>query len=209
MTSKPPDIDSAYGLEGPEDNRRLYANWAASYDKTFAADHAYVLPDTVATAFIKTGGSGPVLDVGAGTGLLGQALMKRGMGPVDGTDISPEMLAVAAGKKVYDRLFESDATSRIDADDESYGGVVSAGTFTHGHLGPEVFDELLRVAAPEAHFAIAINAAHFESAGFAARLDSLAPHITERSRTAVRIYGPGREGPHADDMAIIALFRKN
>jgi hypothetical protein len=38
----------------------------------------YRLPAHVAAAFVSAGGTGPVLDVGAGTGLLAEALRAQG-----------------------------------------------------------------------------------------------------------------------------------
>ena len=51
-----------------------------------------------------------MLDAGAGTGLLGEWLKIIGYGPVEGVDLSPGMLAVAARKGVYDRLAQGDLT---------------------------------------------------------------------------------------------------
>ena len=69
-----PDLEAAYALQTPDDNRRLYAEWATTYDDEFAVDMDYMLPLHVAEAFASVGGQGPVIDLGAGTGLLGAAL---------------------------------------------------------------------------------------------------------------------------------------
>lgn len=62
-----PDLDAAYALETPEDNRKLYAAWAQSYDAGFAEDMDYRLPALVADVMVEVVGSrSPVLDVGAG-----------------------------------------------------------------------------------------------------------------------------------------------
>lgn len=98
MAEKPDKLDDAYALKTPEDSRRLYADWAASYDAEFAEATGYRLPEAVAAAFAALGGGGPVLDVGAGTGLVAERLSLRGLGPIDGTDISHEMLNVASAK---------------------------------------------------------------------------------------------------------------
>lgn len=36
-----PDLDAAYALETPDDSRRLYADWAQTYDTSFAKDADY------------------------------------------------------------------------------------------------------------------------------------------------------------------------
>ena len=101
MAEKTPNLDDAYGIKTSDDNARLYADWAKTYDASFAAQMHYTLPEAMAEAFSAAGGSAPVLDLGAGTGLLGQALADRGVLPFDGTDISPQMLAVAEDKQLY------------------------------------------------------------------------------------------------------------
>ena len=73
MTKKPPSLADAYAIRTPEDNKRVYANWAETYDKGFAEKMDYHLPRQVAKAFADAGGTGPILDIGAGTGLAGQA----------------------------------------------------------------------------------------------------------------------------------------
>lgn len=208
MSQKAPDLDSAYAIQTPDDNRRVYSAWAETYDKTFAQDMDYRMPAVVAELYRHSGGAGNILDVGAGTGLVAQFLGDMGIGPIDGTDISPEMLIVAGKKRLYRRLFEGDVTQRLDAPDEAYDGIVSSGTFTLGHVGPEAIDELLRIAAPGAQFALSINAKHFERAGFKAKLDSIQGKISELALPEVAIYGERATGDHAGDTAFVALFRK-
>ena len=49
----------------------------------------------MASQFIKLKGRGPVLDIGAGTGLLGIEIQKLKKFEIHATDISEEMLLVA------------------------------------------------------------------------------------------------------------------
>ncbi len=202
-----PDLDAAYALETPEDNRKLYAEWAGSYDTGFASDMDYRLPQMVALVLAEVmDGTGPVLDVGAGTGLVAQHFPLRGVVTMDALDISPDMLAVAAQKGLYRDYIEADLTAALDLADETYGAVVSSGTFTHGHVGPDALDALLRVAKPGAVFVLSINAEHFEARGFAAKFAALEPHIRDVEHRIVDIYGPGADAAHAGDQAHIAVF---
>ena len=202
------DLDKAYALETPEDNRRLYAEWAESYDSDFAARMGYDLPGHVARAYAGAGGSGPVLDLGAGTGLLGQALSALSVGPVDATDLSPEMLEVARGKRVYRDLFPGNLLERLPCPEDAYAGAVSSGTFTNGHVGPEALPELLRVVRPGGLFVLSVNARHFVAGGFGAAFAALGSAITGLHLPEVPIYGPGAQGPHAGDRAFLAVFRR-
>ena len=202
-----PDLENAYALSNLDDTKKLYADWAETYDKTFIEASDFVQPQHVARAFLSAGGSGPVLDFGCGTGVMGEALAGR-VTPVDGADLSPEMLAVAARKGVYRNLIEGNVLDGLMVADAAYAGVVSSGTFTNGHVGPEALDELLRLAQPGAQFAISINGEHFERAGFAAKFEDLAGRIAGLSLPEIRFYGDKATGARKDDTGFVALFRK-
>ena len=202
-----PDLDSAYALNSLDDTKRMYADWADSYDQTFVADHSFVAHTHVAAHFVASRGKGPILDFGAGTGILGAQLAKHQTYVIDALDLSPEMLAVAVRKAVYRSLIAGNLLDDLTLD-QRYDGIVSSGTFTHGHVGPEALDALLNVANPGAQFALSINAKHFESHGFAAAFERLAPQITDLHLPEIRLYADDAKGPHKDDMGFCALFRK-
>lgn len=171
-------LTDAYAVETPDDSIQLYKDWADTYDADFIAARGYVGYLNAANFFLeqKDRPAGPVLDVGCGTGVVGVALRDGGIATVDGIDISQAMLDQARAKKAHDgslaytNLVQADLTATIAIESDTYAGVVSAGTFTHGHLGPESLDELWRVAASGAICSIAINAAHFDSQGFAEKI---------------------------------------
>ncbi|MEM6305882.1 MAG: class I SAM-dependent methyltransferase [Pseudomonadota bacterium] len=207
MATNKPSLENAYALETPDDNRRLYAGWATTYDASFAQAMDYQMPGVIAAVFAQVGGGkSPVLDVGAGTGLLAEAL-PRGL-EIDALDISPEMLEVAAGKGVYRQTLLGDLMGQLAIADETYAAIVSAGTFTHGHVGPQALDELIRVAQAGAVFVLGVNAQHFESWGFAAKFDALEPVIRGFETQDVPIYGPGATGEHKDDLVRVVVFSK-
>jgi len=208
--SDKPDLNAAYALKTPEDSRRLYAEWAGDYDASFAAREDYQLHIHTARAFVMAGGQGPVLDVGAGTGLCGAVLADLGVGPIDATDISAEMLDQAMRKDIYRDAIEADLNEGIPAPPDSYAGIVSSGTFTTGHVGPGAIDALLRIARRGAQFTLSINEHHYDTQRFAARFEALLRegriiHLTLRR---VRIYGDMAVGENKDDTALIALFEK-
>jgi SAM-dependent methyltransferase len=205
-------LKGALGLAGPEACLAYYRDWAANYDKGFAVEMQYLLPSHVAAAFLAARGQAPVLDVGAGTGLLAEALRQMGFeGPVDAVDFSDNMLKRAAEKCIYAGLFQADITGPLTLP-RRYGGIVSSGTFTAGHVGPEALPHLLAVALPQAQFALSINRRVWTSAGFDQALKALSEEsrITDLQLIEVEIYGQAAariDADHAGDRALIALFR--
>ena len=171
-------LEDAYAVETPADNIRLYADWASTYESDFIVEQGYVgylrVVEQLAERLSDHGVS--IIDVGCGTGVCGAALARAGFTTIDGIDISEAMLSKAGEKRtagdqpVYRELTAVDLTQPIKLTDNVYGGLVSAGTFTHGHLGPEPFDELWRIVAPGGVCSIGINASHYQEAGFAARI---------------------------------------
>jgi SAM-dependent methyltransferase len=214
------DLTDAYAVETPDDNRDLYARWAETYESGFIIDNGYRYHLGVAEALLDevSAGDGPVLDVGCGTGLVGEALRAdpRCPSPLDGLDLSPEMLERARTKRTGDRtrdddpvygiLHVGDLTAVLPIGDDAYGAVTSCGTFTHGHVGPAAFDELYRIARPGALFAIGINPDHFTAHGFEARFaaDVVAGTITDPTVRRVVTYGAG---PNVDQTSPVAVFR--
>lgn len=202
------ELDAVYALKTPQDNRQHYDGWAESYDSAFVTGMDYRLPERVAAAFAAAGPEAPVLDVGAGTGLVGVALAGLGLGPIDGTDISPGMLQKARAKRVYGRLFEGDLLGRLPVEDGHYASAVSAGTFTNGHVGPDGLDEVIRVVRPGGLIAVSINGEHWEAAGFRRKFEDLAGRISDLRREPVKYYGDKASGAHAADSGWIAIFRR-
>jgi predicted TPR repeat methyltransferase len=209
MADKTPDLGAAYALETPDDSKRLYAEWAKSYDQGFAVEMDYQMPRRVAEIYGEVAqGAGPVADVGAGTGLVVEHMAGREGLKIDALDISAEMLAVAAKRGIYRGFIQCDLTQRLPIEDGTYGAVISAGTFTHGHVGPDALDEVLRIARSGAVFVLGINAAHFESHGFEAKIAALSPEIRDVDVRSIQIYGPKADAAHRDDKANVAVFFK-
>lgn len=205
-------LTNALTLAGPEACLAHYRDWAASYDSGFASEMQYLLPAHVAAAFIGTGAVGPVLDVGAGTGLLAERLRDMGFrGEIDAVDFSPEMLARASEKQLYASLFRADITRPLVLP-RRYAGIVSSGTFTAGHVGPEALPILLDAALPGAQLALSINRRVWSGAGFDRALEGLAETglISGLQLIEVEIYGAAAAGldpDHARDRGLIALCR--
>jgi SAM-dependent methyltransferase len=201
------DLDEAYEINGPDEARRMYGAWAESYDDSFGRAWGYIAPREIA-AILKAeiAPSAEILDIGAGTGLVAEHL--PGL-VVDAIDITPEMLDVSRSKGLYRALILGDLTRALDLPDASYDAVISCGTFTHGHVGPECFPELLRITRPGAVFACGTIGPVLDGAGFGSALARLvaAGRITPIAWRDIPIY-EGAEHPHKDDRGLVMVFRK-
>ena len=202
-------LNGAYALEKPDDHLDYYRDFAAYYDRSFAEALGYIYPQAIASVLAACrSGDGPVLDIGCGTGLVATAIHAQAPQTViHGVDLSPEMLEKARAKDVYAALFAADLTGDISHLPNGYAGIVSAGTFTHGHLGPGPLLTLLDHCACGAVAVIGVNRQHFEAKGFETALAGLhgAGRISEPVLKEVRIYD-GSDADHADDTAFVLQF---
>ena len=202
-----PSLQNAYDLKSPDDNIELYSAWASTYDDDFVEDMQYRLHFSVADEFVLNGGNGLILDVGAGTGALAEALLQKGKFSIEATDISEEMLKVADSKNIYKRSFISDLTKEIPVDNDFYDGVISSGTFTHGHVGPAAIRELVRVTKPGGLITISVNEKHWIALDFASEVERISQETINTALKKISIYGEQSTHDHKDDKAIILTIK--
>ena len=202
-----PSLQNAYDLKSPDDNIKLYSVWAETYDISFIDDMQYELHFAVAEEFVLNGGKGLILDVGAGTGAVAEALLQKAKYCIEATDISEEMLKVADSKNIYKRSFFSDLTKEIPVTNSSYDGVVSSGTFTHGHVGPSSISELVRITKPGGLITISINEKHWISLNFESEVEKLNQYTRNYTLKKISIYGEQSMHDHKDDKAVILTIK--
>jgi len=209
MSSKK-GLNDAYSVKTPEDNIKLYKVWASSYDDDFAKKNDYRSPVLISNYYDKYSNKNdvPVLDVGAGTGLIAEVMNKKNTIDIDAIDISPEMLESAKSKNCYNKLIEADLTKNLDIDNNYYGAIVSAGTFTHGHIGPNALDELLRVTKPSGLFVITIHSKVYVNQNFEQKFQDINEQITHLTFHEEKAYGNNPDKDHGNDTVFITVFRK-
>jgi predicted TPR repeat methyltransferase len=90
----------------------LFDQYAQSFDKALVEKLDYRVPELLAAAIAQTGRThfGHALDLGCGTGLMGERLRPIAAF-LEGCDISAAMLRKAEAKGIYDRLFKADLQS--------------------------------------------------------------------------------------------------
>ena len=166
-------LSAAYAAKRPEDVAAIYDNWSETYDADMSAA-GYRHP-TICLALLARHlprGAEPLLDAGAGTGLIGEWLIITGYPNVEALDISQGMLDKAAAKGVYKALHRMAMGGPLPFADNAYAGVISAGVFTSGHVGVEGLDELIRICRPGGVIVLTVKNTLW-LAGFAERIAAL------------------------------------
>ena len=76
------------------------------------------------------------------------------------------MVRVATERDIYRQLLVGDITMPLAREAATYDGVISSGTFTHGHVGPEPLAEVHRILRPGGIFACTVHQDLWASLGF-------------------------------------------
>jgi predicted TPR repeat methyltransferase len=151
-------LDEVYGIEDAGQTHALYDRWAASYDAELRAN-GYASPARVAKAMTAhiADLTAPLLDLGCGTGLSGEAFADAGFTCIDGTDFSAEMLAVAEQKNVYRKLILGDLAEPLPASRGDYANIAAVGVFSPGHAPAEMIDNVVEILPAGGCFGFTLN----------------------------------------------------
>jgi predicted TPR repeat methyltransferase len=189
-------LGAVYGATSSDEVAALYDGWASTYDADMAKA-GYRHPAIALALFCRHApkGAGPILDAGCGTGLVGEWLALTGYNRTHALDISEGMLEAARRKQVYEGFTRAALGSPLPFADGHFAGVVSAGVFTTGHVGPEGVDELIRITRPGGVIVLTVKRALWD-AGFSARIDALlkAGRIAMIDETPPYVSMPGEAG---------------
>ena len=126
-----------------------YDAWAPDYDADMAR-YGYRLPARMADearCHIQDR-SAPLLDAGAGSGLMGMALNAVGYDNLVGLDPSPGMLRQASAKGIYRRQLAMALGSVALQTELRFEAALAAGVFKAGHAPPEALADLVHLVRP-------------------------------------------------------------
>lgn len=150
-------LKDVYKERTVEDQREIYRDWAQTYDEQTTSEFGWLGFKTAAAEFAKriTDKRARILDAGCGTGLAGAALTELGFTNVHGRDLSPEMLAVAKGRNIYQSLSETDLTQPLA--ETPFDAVLAVGVFGFGPPDPEHIRHLVAATKPDGIVALTVN----------------------------------------------------
>jgi predicted TPR repeat methyltransferase len=160
-------IDSREGNNRPDTAPNKYIQgvfdtYADSFDEHLLVELDYRTPQELVALLNQevnlTAQQWSVLDLGCGTGLLGQEMASY-VNQMVGVDLSANMLEKAGARNVYTRLENADLTSMMrDESKSSYDIVMAADVFIYVGKLDEIFLEVKRVLKPHGFFMFSLEA---------------------------------------------------
>lgn len=195
-------LKNAYNLANAGATKDLYRNWAATYDEEISAN-GYASPVRTAEALVKCGAplNKPVLDIGCGSGVSGLFLCDAGFTELHGSDFSPEMLALAKDKGLYQNLHQADLRDPFEFVIEPFPVIAAIGVLAPGHAGPEVLETVVDLLTVGGMFGFSMNDHTLENPGY---LQEIARMVQEkRIRVRWQDYGDHLPGIELNSMIMV------
>ena len=153
--------------QNDDEIKSVYDEWAARYDD----DNDALLGTVSQPNCVKLLAShlrdkdASIIDVGCGTGLVGNYLSQAGFQHFDGIDISKEMLNQASDRG-YRHLLTGSLNERLPIADNHYDACLCVGVFTHGHVSSAGLRELARITRSGGYVCFTVNEGVYDDYGF-------------------------------------------
>ncbi|XP_060064643.1 methyltransferase-like protein 27 [Ylistrum balloti] len=172
--------------ETREGKTKFYDSWSEEYDQDMLSD-GYNGPamaaNEVAKLYPSTRENVHVLDVAAGTGLVGQELAKHGFVKVDALDPSQGMLDTAKEKGVYDKFICSYfGEEELAIAPDTYDVLVVCGGCTNMHLPCNCLWEVVRLVKPGGYFVLVTRPFHLTVSEYNGRFEPLIDQIENEGK---------------------------
>jgi len=169
--------DRVQWVYSSRDNKELegrYDQWAKDYDADVDEGFGYVGPQMAVDFFTRyVPKEAKILDAGAGTGLVGELLVKQGYSNLVAIDLSLGMLKEARAKNAYREFHQMVMGEALDFPTDSFDAVISVGVLTLGHAPASSLDELIRVTKPGGYIAYTLRPDVYRDNGFKEKQDTL------------------------------------
>ena len=119
----------------------LFDNYAINFENSLVNKLEYKIPNKIVEMIVAKNPNiqlGSVLDLGCGTGLIGDEI-KKYCSNLEGVDLSKLMLEKASAKNIYDKLEHQDIVEYLSTEDLDFNYFISSDVFVYvGNLS-EIF----------------------------------------------------------------------
>jgi len=177
----------------PVNTVKFYDDWSEKYDDDLVVVGNYNGYIKCADALVRLGLNHQVsiLDLAAGTGLLGAEIGRHGYCNVDGLDSSLGMLGKARAQGTFKNYIHArvEGLGSIPVNDETYDVIVSSNGFAPGQIYPSALPELLRVTRPCGYILIAMKDGYHVTSQRFALMDTVINDMVVQKKVQI-IIGP-------------------
>lgn len=198
-------LNSVYRLENVEQTKEFYDAWADGYDQE-VLENGYITPKRCAEALARFARNTitPLLDIGCGTGISGQAFAEAGFTTIDGCDFSAEMLAQAEQKGVYRALTNTNLENPFPFEKGQYSNLAAVGVLNPAHAPATTLDSALALLEPEGLIVFSLNDHALADRSYEAHVNE---HVdSANAEILFREHGPHL--PRIDLMSTVYVLRK-
>ena len=174
--------------------KAIYDQWATQYDSDLE-QLGYLGPKIGGQVLGKhlPNQAALILDAGCGTGLAGHWLHTHGYRNLHGTDYSEGMLAAAAKRGIYQKLFQADFQQALAIETAVYDALICIGV-----MGPRVrtniLEEFARIVKPGGLLCVSMRVAWYEAHGAKQQIEMMmAQQIIEQVTIEQKSYMDGQQ----------------
>jgi predicted TPR repeat methyltransferase len=140
---------------------KLFDNYALNFEESLVGQLKYNAPmliKDILTPLTNSSKRFDILDLGCGTGLMGE-LLKPSIKTLVGVDLSSRMLEKASEKNAYTRLEKKDILEMIKKEkDDSYDVIVSSDVFIYVGNLDLIFPEIFRLVRDDGSIVFSVEA---------------------------------------------------